>query len=65
MVLLASGVNPEADIFEHSVVENDTPIEEEGWVHQRVKEHVVWARLELIPPAHELHQLLPAQSWRR
>ena len=46
---LANGVNLEADIFEHSVIENDTPVEEEGWVHHRVIELVIWIRLELIP----------------
>ena len=61
---------PKADIFEHSVVEKDAPVEEEGWVHQRVIEHVIWIRHETYPnwrtqPAHELHQLLAAQCWRQ
>ena len=38
--LFANGANLEADIFEHSVVEKVTPVEEEGWVHQRGTEHV-------------------------
>ena len=45
----ANGVHLEADIFEHSVIENATPIEEEGWLHHRVIELVIWIRLELIP----------------
>ena len=46
---LANGVSLEADAVEHIVVENDTPIEEGGWVHQRVIEHVIWIRLETYP----------------
>ena len=45
----ADGVHLEADIFEHSVIENATPIEEEGWLHHRVIELVIWIRLEVIP----------------
>ena len=30
------GVNLEADIFERSVIENDPPVKEEGWIHERV-----------------------------
>ena len=30
-----NGVGHEAAIFEYHVVENDTPIEEEGWLHER------------------------------
>ena len=45
----ANGVDLEAAIFEHRVVENDTPIEEEGWVHERVKELVKWILLEPYP----------------
>ena len=38
----------EVDILEYSVIENETSIEEKGWLHHRVIEHVIWIRLELI-----------------
>ena len=60
--------NLEADIFEHRVIENDTPVEEEGWVHQRVIELVIWIRLETYPnwrtqQAHEF-PTVTAHRWR-
>ena len=45
---LGNGVNLEADIFEHSGAESDTPVEQEGWVHQFVIEHVIGIRPDML-----------------
>ena len=45
----ADGVDHEAAICEHRVVQNDTPVDGEGWVHGRVIELVMWIRLEPYP----------------
>ena len=48
---LGNGVNLEADIFEHSGAESDTPVEQEGWVHQFLIEHVIGIRPDMLASA--------------